>query len=312
MCYSAQIEADYRRFVHEYGAIMSLDAFTRMVVEYFEDPKRMRLPKAMTVPFLASPVTDEEKKIAAVLRERMAADEIELLQELAKQRERLERAQRSLAVKVTKKAAEDERIATNKIEAIKGKLEDLQSTELKPRDSRIFPGWYAPVMVMEHGRRVVKPMRYQCRPAGKPAFYDTKYPGTYNARLDNLRGFWKGQYGHTHGVVLVDAFYENVAGPEGKNIVLEFRPSPPETMLVACLWSRWRAPSPGEKDLLSFAIITDDPPPEISEAGHDRCPVPIKPEYLDAWLTPYPGDLDAMDEILRDKASLYFQHRSMD
>ena len=32
MCYSAQIEADYRRFVHEYGAIMSLDDFTRMVV----------------------------------------------------------------------------------------------------------------------------------------------------------------------------------------------------------------------------------------------------------------------------------------
>jgi len=37
MCYSAQIEADYRRFVHEYGAIMSLDDFTRMVAEYFSD-----------------------------------------------------------------------------------------------------------------------------------------------------------------------------------------------------------------------------------------------------------------------------------
>jgi hypothetical protein len=31
---------------------------------------------------------------------------------------------------------------------------------------------------MENGRYVVKPMRYQCRIAGKPANYDFKYPGT--------------------------------------------------------------------------------------------------------------------------------------
>lgn len=162
-------------------------------------------------------------------------------------------------------------------------------------------------MVMENGRRTIKPMRYQCRPAGKPAFYDTKYPGTYNARLDNLRGFWKEQYGHTHGLVLVDAFYENVAGLDGKNVVLEFRPSPPETMLVACVWSYWTAPD--EKDLLSFAIITDDPPREILEAGHDRCPVPIKPQHIDAWLSPNPADLAAMDAILEDRARPYYEHK---
>ncbi len=42
MCYSAQIEADYRRFVHEYGAIMSLDDFTRMVVKSFAKPQDVR------------------------------------------------------------------------------------------------------------------------------------------------------------------------------------------------------------------------------------------------------------------------------
>ena len=306
MCYSAQIEADYRRFVHEYGAIMSLDEFTRMVVAYFDNP-RMRVPKALTAPFLESPETDEERKIAEVIRARMAADELELLQELTKQTERLANAQQALATKATKKAAEEVRIATNKIAWAKGKLEELKSTELTPRDSRIFPGWYAPVMVMENGRRVVKPMRYQCRPAGKPAFYDTQFPATYNARRDNLRGFWKGQYGHTHGLVLVDAFFENVAEPEGKNVVLEFRPDPPQTMLVACLWSRWT--KPGEKDLLSFAIITDDPPPEISEAGHDRCPIAIKPEHIDAWLNPDPRNLEASDAILSDKLPVYYTHR---
>ncbi|MHA2903167.1 SOS response-associated peptidase family protein [Ralstonia mannitolilytica] len=65
-----------------------------------------------------------------------------------------------------------------------------------------------------------------------------------------------------------------------------------------------------EKDLLSFAIITTDPPPEISEAGHDRCQVPIKSEDLDAWLSPDPNNLEAMDEILRDNGMPHFAHTS--
>ncbi len=77
MCYSAQIKADYRRFVREYGAVMSLRDFARMIQEYFDNPK-MRVPKAMTAPFLESPETEEERQIAEVLRARMAAEEIDL------------------------------------------------------------------------------------------------------------------------------------------------------------------------------------------------------------------------------------------
>ena len=132
-------------------------------------------------------------------------------------------------------------------------------------------------MVWEDGKRVIKPMRYQCRPEGKPAFYDNKYPGTYNARRDNLEGFWKGQFGRTHGVLIVNAFYENVnrhkaegrelsQGEEVQNMVLEFRPRPEQDMLAACVWSRWSGPD-GE-ELLSFAAITDEPPVEVAAAGH--------------------------------------------
>lgn len=37
-----------------------------------------------------------------------------------------------------------------------------------------------------------------------------KYPGTYNARRDSLKGFWKNLYGFNHGVVVLSAFYEHV------------------------------------------------------------------------------------------------------
>jgi putative SOS response-associated peptidase YedK len=78
-------------------------------------------------------------------------------------------------------------------------------------------------------------------------------------------------------------------------------------MWVACLWSRWSAP--GESDLLSFAAITDEPPPEIAAAGHDRCIVPIKPENVEAWLKPDASNRGALHAILDDKDRPYFEHR---
>ena len=41
-----------------------------------------------------------------------------------------------------------------------GKLADLKRAEGKDRDSRIFPGVYAPVIVSEGGKVTIKPMRY--------------------------------------------------------------------------------------------------------------------------------------------------------
>ena len=38
---------------------------------------------------------------------------------------------------------------------------------------------------------------------------------------------------------------------------------------MACLWSHWSQKDEPELDL--FAAITDEPPPEIAETGHQRC-----------------------------------------
>jgi putative SOS response-associated peptidase YedK len=174
------------------------------------------------------------------------------------------------------------------------------------------------VLVVENGQRVVKPMRYGCRIAGKPANYDVKFPGTYNARRDNLERFWKTCFGYTHGIMVVDVFYENVSrakmegrelaeGEQDENVILEFKPTTGGRMLVACLWSKWTAP--GEPDLLSFAAITDEPPPEVAAAGHDRCIIPIKAEHVEGWLNPNPDDLPALYAILDDKERPYYEHR---
>jgi hypothetical protein len=180
MCYSARIQHDYRRYVREFGAGISIEEFYDLFWRRVVDP-RIKIAKAMEAPF-ETPASEPEVAVKAAIDAYKAAQIPKVQQELFAQRKRLADAERILAKKPTKAAAESQRIATDKIEAARAKLIDFGRAELEERDSRIFPGYFAPVMVMENGRRRVKPMRYQCRPAGKPASTDFKFPGTYNAR----------------------------------------------------------------------------------------------------------------------------------
>jgi putative SOS response-associated peptidase YedK len=215
------------------------------------------------------------------------------------------------------RSREDVRIATSKIASLSEKLSDLRRSEPKPRDNRIFPMVYAGVVVKHNGENLLRPMRYACRPTGKPAFYDKKFPGLYNARRDNLERFWNEQFGHCHGIMVVESFYENAqlhvkerrelaAGEREQNIVLEFTPNPAQPMLIACLWSHWTDPQ--EPDLLGFAAITDDPPPDVASAGHDRCIINLRPEQVEAWLTPEKRDRKELQALLSDRAVSTFEH----
>jgi putative SOS response-associated peptidase YedK len=315
MCYSAMVNQKYRDFIRQFDADIGIDEFVALYIARASHPA-VKIPKAMDANF-SDPRTEPERRIIELITAQNRSQAEKWQQELFKQRTRLAEAERSLQAKVTKKAESDRRIATEKVEWLLGKLADLNRIEAKAIDSRIFPMHYAPVMVWENGRRVVKPMRYHCRPAGKPAFYDSKYPGCYNARRDNLEGFWKGQFGVSHGLILVSAFFENVSrhrlekrelGPDEKdeNVILEFRPQGGDEMLVACLWSRWVG-SDGEA-LLSFAAITDEPPAEVAAAGHDRCIIPIRRQSIDDWLKP-DGDLQRAYAILDDRERPYYDHR---
>jgi putative SOS response-associated peptidase YedK len=316
MCYSAQVWSSYKKYVRAWSADISIKDFVRLYWDRAQGAK-IKIPKAMDAAF-AEPQSPDEKRIHDFIVEFNAQQTAKLEQDLFRQRKRLADAERTLQTKSTKAALESKRIATDKIAWTLGKLSDLRRTELNDEDSRIFPGWYAPVMIVENGRHVVKPMRYQCRLAGKPAFYDAKFPGTYNARRDNLGGFWKEQFGSSHAILIANAFFENVsrhnmehrelaADEKEENVILEFRPRPTQDMLIACLWSHWTAPD--QPDLWSFAAITDEPPAEVAAAGHDRCIIPIKAQNVNAWLSPDSRNPKALQAILDDRERPYYEHR---
>src|ERR1700686_3323556 len=144
MCYSAQIEADYRKYVHMFGAQMSIREFARLYWERAEGSKA-KIPKAMDDVF-SNPQSEDENAIKALIDRFNAEQVTKLEQELFKQRTRLVEAERALQSKVTKAATESRRIANDKIEWTRAKLDDIQRTTPKPSDSRIFPGHYARVL----------------------------------------------------------------------------------------------------------------------------------------------------------------------
>ncbi|WP_133499635.1 SOS response-associated peptidase family protein [Cognatilysobacter terrigena] len=312
MCFSAQCWQAFNAYVKEFGDVIDIHEFAQLY-GFRKEPRKSKaapkIPKGMDRNF-DYPKTPIERQIKAMIDEWNAQQISAQERELFKQVKRLNDAERTLQTKTTKKALDDQRIATSKIALIKAKLADIKRTEAKPqKDDRIFPGVYAPVLIVENGKRVLRPMRYQCRVCGKPASHDAKYPGTYTARRDSLEGYWRSTFGQSHGLMVVERFYENVEGPDGKNRVLEFRPRTGEPMYVACLWSKWTDPKGEEPDLYSFAAITDEPEAEVAAAGHDRTIVNLKPEYVDAWLNPQGRSLGEFYAMFDDRRHPFYEHR---
>lgn len=330
MCYSAKVRADYKAYVKEFGAVLSLPEYVREYWEQMGDEWVRKMPSAFRAWF-RGPGDAAKAEIAELIDGWTHRQIPEWEAELAKQVERLAVNEGKLQRKVTKTAQEEVRKATAKIEAATAMLQLLAKPNTAAETARIFPQSIAPIIVWENGRRVVKMMRFQCRAARRPSTSDwvfegpskrKRMSGTYNARRDNLERYWKGQFGYTHGIVLAECFYEHVwrheaegrelrPGEEKEDVILEFRPDNGQLLHIACLWSHWSgagAGEPGEPDLESFAFITDDPPPEVAAAGHDRCIIPISPDSIDAWLNPDPANLAAMHAILDARDRPYYEH----
>lgn len=306
MCYSAKIVERWKTYRRDTDAVLDLEEFERVYGARRLTPT-IKIPRAVDRWF-DEPSSPAEKRIKQLIDDYRSGMVTKLEKEIFAQRKRLADAERSLADKETKAALESKRIATDKVAKAMRDLPLHKGTEPTKLDGRIFPFHYAPIIVRKDGRNVVQLARYHLRQPNKSAAIDRKFPGLYNARRDNLEKFWRNEFGHNHALMLVESFYENVER-DGKNAVLHFEPKPAGTMLIACLYAEWKGP--GGEELLSFAAITDEPAPEVSAAGHDRLIINIKPQNVDAWLTPEGRSVGDLQAILSDKQLPYYDHEVM-
>jgi putative SOS response-associated peptidase YedK len=328
MCFSSMEDESLRKTakLHPDAEVRAaaMNELLRRQRENFNETKinpfpKVRFTRALEESFLGS--TDPaHAETAALFGELRRLQRQALETGLFAQRARLVKAERALAAKETRKALDEKRIAAGKVEWHLRQLAALERRDIRESDRRIYPMWYTLVLARVDGRLSWMPMRYHCRQAGKPASIDKQYDGLYNARRDSLDGYWKNLWGRRHGVLVSCAFFENVAledfehralapGEKSRNVVLEFKPDTARPMQFACLWDKWQ--KPGEPDLYSFAVITDEPPPEVKATGHDRCPIPLKPENVAAWLTPEGRSKEELQALLDDRERPYYEHQRL-
>jgi len=321
MCYSAQILADFTKY-RRLGGELDLKAYVEMAGWTRRQGNWIKgVPKTIRNTFVNSSVPQEQEAREAALANYQGAA-VALEREIAEQSDRLVRAEVVLAgPKPTKKAANDQRVATNKIAATRAKLALVTDHSAGSEYARVWPGGVMPVLIRdpETGERRVVPMRYRCRLPGWDEAKEKAKDGTYNARMDSLSTVWRALWGYNHGVIVARRFFESVSlhrlqqrelapGERDLSVELEFRPEPEQDMLLACLW-RYVEATNDDSAFYSVAAITRDPPPEVAAAGHDRCVVAIKPENLDTWLNPQPGRLADMMAILKDPIDAYYEHQ---
>lgn len=304
----------------EYEARIQQDAFYDLFLRRTQGEK-LYIGKGLEESF-AKPEGKKEEAIAKLIKDWHESEILRLEEELFKQKKRLADAERVLnSDKPTKKAENDKRIATDKVEKYLRDLENHKSKKVSESDQRIFPMHYVAMLALdEKGQRVIMPARYHMRPAGEDESFDRKYFGCYNARFDNLSrvAFWRNVLGKRHGVILVKRFFENVDpavyakknklpadARDQKNIVLCFEPENTDYMVIPVLWDVWE--KKGEPPLVSCALITDDPAPEVAAAGHDRTPIFLKESAIDSWLNA--KDAKTAREVLMNRETPYYSHR---
>ena len=305
MCYSAMIESSFSRYVRETGAQIDLDQFEE-IFGWREREPGMRILRAVERWF-DEPKAPAEQRVAALIARHNHAQVTKLEQEIFAQRKRIADAERKLAAKATKAAANDVRVGTAKVEKALRDLPLYKGTQPTPLDARIFSMRYAPIIVGVDGKPVVRLARYHLRRPGDSPGEDLAKPGLYNARRDNLDRYWRKQFGHTHALMLMWSFFEWVDRPDGLKTELQFKPQTSQLMYVPCLYADWRGED-GTK-MPCFAAVTDEPPSEVAAAGHNRCPINLSHDAAMQWLSPEGKTSEQLQALLDERQRPFYEHR---
>lgn len=313
MCYSILVETNLTKLERDFRAAVDFASFAEAYRIRAEGLESIKIPRAIDAYLLEAHGGRSTKARGAIdsplaqtcqlLAERYQEDQRAVLNDkVAVQQGKV----LDLKAKLAKRWSKTNQQLLERAERVQAKAErDIAhlASPLGQSDSQVFQYSYCPVIVNQGGQNRIKLMRYQLR----PRHATTEAPSNinmFNARLDALetRRSWQPLLGRSHGLVLLNGFYEWVPHPDtGKSAIIRFFPDDREAMWVPCLYDRWQGDGYG---IESFAIITDDPPPEVAERGHDRCPIYPGWQHIDAWLAG--GSRAASYEILRSRAPVHY------
>ena len=274
-----------------FQAGIDYESFIKLYTLRLEDLK-VQIPSALDQWFIENGRNSQEKKLAVLSNEfrEKSIDRYQL--EILEADSQISTLQAKLSKKTTKTAQSSLDAKTRKRERLQAKISEIKSDK---QSARIFPMSYAPLIVEQNGKRQIIMARYQVASEFE----------SFNARRDSLqkKTTWRPLFGKSHGLLVFTRFFEWVQH-DGKKIMISFQPKGHDIMWAPCMYKRHENVGPD-----AFAMITDDPPPEVLQAGHDRCPIFLKKENIDSWLAPGSFSLDQIDAMFDEKVDTIFENR---
>lgn len=290
------IKADLKRQARLFRSRADYDAFLQLYMQRLKDPA-LKIPVGLDRYFVLSQ-DPEEKKLAPLARQFHEEEKGRIRDEIKATEKELKELSAGKPSAAAKKKID---VRERRLEKLGRKL-DFDFDRISPLDERIYPGYFAPVILSREGERTLVPMRYRVRrPDGGEVPYQYN---VFNARRDSLQSAatWKPLFTRTHAIFPFTKFFEWVER-EGEKHEISFVPEERAMMWAASLYS---APRGG--GYLSFAMVTDEPPPEVAEAGHDRCPIFLDSNLLDDWLTPAGKSPEHLLGLLDHKEKTFYNH----
>lgn len=132
---------------------------------------------------------------------------------------------------------------------------------------------------------------------------------SYNARLETIleKPTWKVPFMSKRCLVPMSSFIEAIYTHELAGNMVQFSEVENKFLTAAGLWDAWIDPQT-KQEIHSFAIITDEPPPSILKAGHDRCPIFLKEATFSDWLDGRCTDPKSLFDLLKSqKEEIHFK-----
>lgn len=150
---------------------------------------------------------------------------------------------------------------------------------------RSLPYSAAIVIVNQGGERQFQKMNFSLVPSWSTEA-KVKF-ATHNARIETVleKPSWRQSFLSRRCLVPLTEFVESIYENKYAGNMVKFSDINNRILTAAGIWDSWADPKT-QKITQSFAILTQEPPDYIWQAGHDRCPIFLKDEAFDTWLDP--------------------------
>ena len=178
-------------------------------------------------------------------------------------------------------------------------IDELADLEIWKREYNIPPREMAPVVLESAGKRSLTAGLWSLMGPWADSLEHANRSSTFNAKAETLseRPAYRNAFLKRRCVVPAEAFYEWV-GPKKERQPLNIARKDGKLLSMAGLFNYWKPAASQGRPMLTFTVITTAPSRWMARI-HNRMPVILQGDQIDAWLDPTISDPQHLGELLK-------------